>query len=129
MPDGWDGQERREHDLSCEQRLGKLMERVSDKICIATKGNAAWNKFMRPIIMFLLFAMMGGQVWGTMVNAEQSKTDTLQSSDIEHNSEMIENLNDKYDLHLREQRAVNSVIIQKLNDIKVQVGQIETMVE
>ena len=130
MPDEWDGIEnRREHDKACEKRLARLVKEVGKDICIATKGNAAWNKFMRPIIMFILFAIMGGQIWGTIVNAEQSKTDTLQSSDIEHNQEMIENLNSKYDLHLREQRAVNSVIIEKLNSINVQVGRIEESVE
>ncbi len=97
MAEEWDGKERREHDLACEKRLKTLMDRVSDKICIATKGNAMWNKFARPILMFILFAMLGGQIWGTIVNAEQSKTDTLQTSDIEHNREMIEGLNESKD--------------------------------
>jgi hypothetical protein len=90
----WDGNERREHDEHCRNKMDacgeKLMqwvrEYVQTQICIHTKGTKIWNKYMRPIMALLLAGAIAGHFTPT-----SSQEHVVKDTKIESRVEVIEN--------------------------------------
>ena len=126
----WDGiKNRRDHDYVCDRKWKTRKKELKEWVCLSSKPTRLKQGIMWAAMGFAVSLSMSIAMYSYVNAGEQSKIDTLQSSDIEHNQEMLDSLNEKYELHLREQRIVNREIINKLNQINVKVGQIETLVE
>ena len=85
----WEDEERREHDTQCEAKWVQRYREITKDICLATKGNKVWIRIMWTIVLFMLTATVGGNLYGISVASDQQAIDTQQSADVARNKEQI----------------------------------------
>jgi hypothetical protein len=96
-----------EHNDICDRRLGWM------------------KKALYIIVVFLL----GGGALGYTQTEGMRTINATQNANIEHNEEAIDKLDEKFDKHLYEQRAVNKEILETLNTLKTDVTVIKRNVQ
>lgn len=95
------------HDEICDRRLG----------------------WMKTLLFATLATIVLGGGFSYSQNEGMKTVNATQNENIEHNEKSLEKLDRKYDAHLREQRAVNTKILDKLEEMGKQMVRIELSVE
>ena len=95
------------HDEVCDRRLG----------------------WIKTIIFSTLATVVLGGGYGYSQNEGMRSVNATQDQKIKHNEKALEKIDKKYDEHLREQRAVNTKILEKLGEMSEQMVRIELSVE
>jgi len=107
----YEGPERRmdenRHDAICDRRI-------------------TW---MRAAIFMIIGTVLIGTGFGYTQNENMKQVNATQGVEINHNTQEIEKLEEKFDIHLREQRDVNEKILETLNSLKTDVTVIKRKVE
>ena len=111
MPKEYNGPDRRmnqdDHDKICDRRTG----------------------WIKSILFLILGSVVLGGGYSYSQNEGIKSVNSTQTQRIEHTEKTVEKLEEKFDSHMYEQRTVNSMILDKLNELGKAVVRIEEKVE
>ena len=111
MPEEYHGPDRRmnqdDHDKICDRRTG----------------------WVKSILFLILGSVVLGGGYSYSQNEGMKAVNSTQNEKIYHNEQANDKLEKKFDAHMYEQRTVNSMILDKLNELGKAVVRIEEKVE
>ena len=126
---GWEGEERREHDRDCDDKLekcvAKVKEWVKDQICLATKGTKAKQVMMWTVMTLMLGASFSSAY--TSISAAQDATaiHVRNTTDIAHLKDEVLEVKDDHEAlvdTVEEMRRIQGRIDRNISKIAGKMG-------